>query len=159
MSSKFQSRKKVLAYFLIILIVLFSSLLVGLIGSSFFFSSSRMPKCTKMESINTSVEVKTIPERALIGLNADTDSLKFGAVSPGTTGRRSIKVQSDFAALVAVSVEGGISPWVIPSPSKFGLSAKEIHEVYFELNVPLDAPDGNYLGKVNFCFQETGLLE
>ncbi len=154
MSSNPQSRRKALAYFLIILIVLFSSLLVGLISSSFSFSSSRTPKCTKLESINTSVEVKTIPERALIGLNADTDSLKFGAVSPGTTGRRSIKAQSDFAVLAAVSIEGGISPWIDLSPSEFELDAKEIREVYFELKVPLDALDGSYSGIVNFCFRE-----
>lgn len=131
----------------LILIVVIIILTIKL--GSYFITDDR---CTKVESVEASVQIKNIDSRTYLGLNTDTDSLKFGSVSSGTTVKRSINVQSSDEALVKVTMAGSLTAWTKISPAEFTLSAKENRMVFFDLNVPELIPEGNYTGQVNFCF-------
>ena len=114
----------------------------------------KIPHCSVIQSINASISVKEIPSRILLGMNTDKDSLKFGVVSPGTEVDRSINAQYARNAFVRVWPIGNIANWMIIEPSQFTLINKEIRQVMFTVNVPLDAMQGNYTGKVVFCFKD-----
>ena len=136
------SRKKA-ALFLILVILLF--------GVSIFFS---WPRCSELQEIPASVEVRTVPGRAFLGFNTDTDSLKFGGVSPNAEVVRSMNVQYPFDAEVLLVAEGTLAPWLSINPATFQLAAQEPQQVTFRLLVPQDVYDGNYTGTVRICFQK-----
>ena len=110
--------------------------------------------CTSKEFVASSVTVKKISGKIYYGMNADTDSLKFGAVSPGTEVERSIFVEHTKDAQVSVSMLGDLASWVIVNPHQFRLPTPTKQRVIFTLLVPPWAKDGNYTGKVEFCFKE-----
>ncbi len=110
--------------------------------------------CTTLEKIEASLTVKIIPGLALLGLNADTDSLMFGAVSPGISAMRKIEIQHSKDAKVKVLMEGELASWTTISPAEFNISPGEIKEVAFEVNVPGYALPGNYSGAAVLCIRE-----
>ncbi len=130
----------VLGIFILVLIILNLALQT--------YSSS----CTKTDLINTSIQID-VRERRVIGLNADTDSLKFGIVSPGAIAKRTMKVGYDQEAEVKVAPEGDFVSWFQITPSEF-LINNETKEVIFEVLVPENTAIGNYTGKIKFCFKE-----
>lgn len=124
--------------------------IVVLINFFFLFHSS----CTTLKKIDATLKVKIIPERNMLGLNADTDALKFGVISPGIAAMRKINVQHSKAVLVQVRMDGELGLWTSISPAEFNLSAGETKEVALEVNVPLYALQGNYTGTAVICIQE-----
>lgn len=111
--------------------------------------------CTTIEYVNASVEIRQM-ERNVIGLNADSDHLNFGAVSPGTEVRRKISVEYSKSADVFVEVDGesDLKRWISITPHKFTLDENQSKEILFVLDVPADYNEGFYDGKVRFCFIE-----
>ncbi|MDP3640505.1 MAG: hypothetical protein Q8R53_04895 [Nanoarchaeota archaeon] len=136
------SRKKV-AIYLIFLILAF--------GAYTLFS---WPRCSELREIPASVEVRTVPGRAFLGFNTDTDNLKFGGVSPNAEVVRSMNVQYPFDAEVRLVADGALAPWLSMSPATFTLAAAEPQQVSFRLLVPPNVYDGNYTGTVRICFQK-----
>src|SRR3989338_10475341 len=82
------SRKKA-ALFLILVILVFGA-----------YTLVTWPRCSELQEIPASVEVRTVPGRAFMGFNTDTDSLKFEGVSPNAEVVRSMNVQYPFDAEV-----------------------------------------------------------
>lgn len=117
-----------------------------------FFLFYDGPQCNFVDSFNSSITVIEGPRR-VIGLNADTDSLKFGTVSPQTVVRRSVYVSDKEAAKVRVFMEGEFDSWVNITPQEFDLKADERQEVLFAVRVPDYPEEGDYAGKVYFCFK------
>ena len=109
--------------------------------------------CTTIDQLETSLEVKRGVSN-LVGLNADTDNLNFGKVSPVSTVERSVKVNYSEDATVKVVIESEFSNWVTIKPRAFKISADEEKEVFLSVNVPGSAEEGTYSGRVKFCFQE-----
>ncbi len=129
--------------FLILFMILFSGVL------------SWKNRCAEKQVINASITVKDIGERKIIGLNTNTDSLKFGTLSPGLLGRRSLMLTRNSSALVQIYVTGDLKDWITVVPlSPFFLNAGTSQEINFEVNVPDTAPPGDYLGKVILCIKE-----
>ena len=124
---------------------------VVLLLNLFFLSTS---SCTTLQKIDATLIVKIIPERNMLGLNADTDALKFGVISPGIAAMRKLNVQHSNAASVKVKMDGELGPWTSISPSEFNLSAGETKEVALEVSVPLYALQGNYTGTAVVCIKE-----
>ncbi len=116
----------------------------------FLFASS----CTAVEEIEATLTVKRIPDRVMLGLNADTDGLHFGVISPGIAAMRKVTIQHSDDAAVEVRMEGELASWTSISPAEFNLSAGETGEVAFEVNVPNYALPGNYSGTAVFCIRE-----
>ena len=111
-------------------------------------------QCDTIEEIDASLTVKVLPERLLLGFNADKNNLKFGSVSPGIAAKRKVYAQYSKDVAVQVFMKGDLAPWTVIEPSLFNLSGKEIKEVFFEVLVPLNAAEGDYTGKAMFCFTE-----
>ncbi len=107
--------------------------------------------CSTEREVNLSLAVRTISGRALLGMNTDTDHLNFGAVSPGVSASRSVRIEHSRDAAVAVDVESEVAEWISITPSSFTLAAGEEKEVFFDAAVPLGAAPGNYTGKARFC--------
>lgn len=133
------------------LIVIVLILIIIIMATVTFINWSR---CSLIETIDASITVKDIGGRKLLGMNTDTDSLKFGAVSPGIEVKRIVKTQHSKDSSVTIISNGELSNWLKIEPEKFFLQSKETKEIQFILSVPLDATDGNYTGKVSFCFSE-----
>lgn len=110
--------------------------------------------CSSVRIIDASIKVRTVPNRLMLGLNADTDALKFGAISPGMVATRKVNVQHPEPATVSITMAGELSPWTAISPPTFELGAGEIQEVIFDVEVPIWAAVGNYSGKAVFCISE-----
>ncbi|MBI1968700.1 hypothetical protein HYS49_02215 [Candidatus Woesearchaeota archaeon] len=136
------SRKNV-AFFLVLVILLF--------GAYTFLS---WPRCSELREIPASVEVRTAPGRAFLGFNTDTDSLKFGGVSPNAEVVRSMNVQYPFDAEVRLVADGTLASWLSINPAMFTLAAQEPQQVTFRLLVPPNVYDGNYTGMVRICFRK-----
>lgn len=117
-----------------------------------FFLFYRGPQCASIQSVNSSISIRE-GERRIIGLNADTDSLKFGTMSPQTVARRSVYVTNDRDAKVAVFMEGDFASWVNITPQEFMLKTDQIQEVQFAVRVPDYPENGDYTGQVIFCFK------
>jgi len=124
---------------------------VALILIMSMITSKNWPYCGSMEYIHSNVTIKT-GERKIIGFNADTDSLKFGVVSPGAVVTRSAEVNKSAGTKVKVFMEGELFPWTNITPSHFIVNPNEEQKIVFELHVPKEAKEGVYEGRVKFCF-------
>lgn len=118
---------------------------------NFFFLYSG-PQCSSIQSVNSSISVRE-GNRRIVGLNADTDSLKFGTVSPQTVARRSVYVTNNKDAKVTVFMEGNFASWVNITPNVFKIKANTNQEVAFAVRVPDYPENGDYAGNVIFCFK------
>ena len=138
MSSK-ESRKLSLALTIIISIIILS----GCIPQS---------ECKTIDKIDAEIVVKE-SEMSVIGLNADTDDLNFGIVSPTASARKSVNVDYSLDTNVKVTMEGELAEWAVITPGEFYLSQDETKKVHFDIKVPSNAGGGNYTGKAVFCFK------
>ena len=129
-------------------------LLLGIIFLSVVTWRNAQSSCDTVVFINASASVERGTSRRLVGLNADTDMLRFGVLSPGTEARRSFVVQTKNSAQVRVWNEGSLKSWLFLEPAEFSLNASEPAEVTALLRIPLGASGGEYSGKVMVCLQE-----
>jgi len=108
--------------------------------------------CTTIDEAAASI---TVERRMLpiVGLNADKDSLNFGVVSPTASVKRSINAQYSKRADVSVKAEGVFSDWVNIEPAEFSLDGN-VQKVTFTVDVPSNAAEGIYTGRMKFCFRE-----
>lgn len=130
---------------------MFLLLLILLFGT---YTVLSWPRCSEVRELPASVEVRTVPGRALLGFNTDTDGLKFGAVSQNAEVIRSVTVHYPADAEVRLVAEGALASWLSIQPATMPLVAQEPQQVQFRLLVPPNAPDGNYTGTVRLCFQK-----
>lgn len=91
------------------------------------------------------------------GLNADTDSINFGMLMPGTSGERAIFLNNNatYPLKVLILKSGYIAEWVKISENNFILKEKENKEIIFEAFIPKNINFGNYTGKVKVIFKKT----
>ena len=129
-------------------------LLIGIIALLLALQANWPESCDERQSINASVTVKSGSSRALIGLNADTDMLRFGTVSPGTEVKKSFLAGSNFPALVTVSTTSRLQPWLTIEPSLVTLNQREQQEIFLSLRIPQEAAEGDYSGKIFLCFKK-----
>lgn len=103
-------------------------------------------------NFNVLVEVKKLPlsvevvDKAIVGINLNTDGLYFDKISSGNVGKRAITLQNNYNkdVYVSIKVDGNISPMITVSDNDFILKSNETKSVIFYCNV------GNYsLGKYN----------
>jgi hypothetical protein len=132
--------------------ILVGAIVVFIIAVVVFTASIDSP-CSTVNAVDTSIRVVT-DNRAVIGFNTDTDSLKFGRLSSGASVKRSIEVNYKKKANVNVLINGDFAHWIKPTPYDFEIAPGKIEKVNFEVFVPENAQTGNYTGKVYFCFQD-----
>lgn len=112
--------------------------------------------CSELDLINTSITVES-GGHIMVGLNTDTDSLRFGKVSPEAAVRRQIQVEYDSAGEVSVemlSSSPNFPRWTAINPGRFDVFPGEKKEVAFEVQVPSGTADSELTGMVRICFKE-----
>ncbi len=136
-----------------LLILAVALMAVALAANAYLYF--KPPACDEASAVNTSLSVVPAApqQRTLIGLNADTDSLAFGQVSPGAQIERSILVRHAQDAEVLVSVQAPFAEWAQITPEGFFLPAAAEQKVLFRVTVPEDAAAADYEGIVRFCFK------
>ena len=107
-----------------------------------------------MGNVLTSVQVKPSEGRNYIGLDINKQNLTFGTLLPGAMSKKTVSVEYTKDATTYVWAEGNFSSWVIISPKKFEIVSGQKKEVTFTLLVPITAKEGEYNGKIVFCYQD-----
>jgi len=132
--------------------IIFVAVILAIIVIFNIFLLTDESACTTMNIVETSLEVKNGPHQ-VIGLNTDTNSLKMGRISTLSGVQRSILVNSTFDAEVEVIMDSPFSSWTTITPHNFKIKKDQSMEVQFDIFVPHNALEGNYTGKVSFCFK------
>ena len=129
-------------------ILIFAILILFAINAFIFVSNK---PCIDTDYVNATIEI-VLGERRFVGFNTESDSLKFGMVSPGASVKREIKIGYSKGSTVEISAEGSLSPWLVITPNKLDLTANQQKSAFFEAYVPNSAQPGKYSAKVKFCF-------
>ena len=132
---------------------LFLGTIIIIIFLASLITSFDSPECTTTELVDTSISVERSYKK-VIGFNTESDSLKFGKVSPSSSVKRSINVQYNRDANVIISAEGDFARWIDISPNSFFLQGGSNKEIIFTALVPKNSMSGDFFGKVRFCFKE-----
>lgn len=88
-----------------------------------------------------------------VGINLDEDAIHFGTAHKGTTHRRYMKISTDrdvFVKIILYDIE-----YIIIEEADFLLHSGETKNVPLLLNLPLNAEDGHYSGKLKVVFLKT----
>ena len=134
--------------------LILAGILLLIVLASFILFLVQLPlPCSSVQELNSSLTLKT-GDRKMLGFNTDTDSLKFGVVSPAARVKRSVWVNYSRNAEVEVSFSSDFSSWVTIEPSRLSLQSPVAQEVFFLVEVPDDALPGEYQGRARFCFRE-----
>ncbi len=88
------------------------------------------------------------------GMNTDKDHLAFGGTSLGNTIKRSMMVKHNTKADVEVRLAGDIAPFVKAEPTVFSIVDGQEQQVDFYFAPRYNAVQGEYTGKVIYCFKD-----
>ena len=95
-------------------------------------------------AFNTSVEITS----HTVGLNADTDGLKYGKNTPGGGGTRFLDINTSQDALVEVYLSGEMSKFLSIEDNQFYMHAGEFRRVPVNLDIPNETAYGKYNGRI-----------
>ena len=115
------------------------------------FTAKTEEGCDVVKTILTSVQIKP-SEGNYMGFDLNKQNLTFGTLSSGTTAKRVTSTEYTRNATVYVWPEGNFSSWIIISPKQFEIIPGQRKEVAFTLLVPVTAQEGEYNGKIVFCY-------
>ncbi|MDO8510770.1 MAG: hypothetical protein Q7S55_01245 [Nanoarchaeota archaeon] len=140
-------KKRLSPYF--VLSIMLAAIIVTLI-----FTTKIDYGCDTVKTILTSVKVKPPEGRKYVGFDLNKQNLTFGTLSPGAMAERTASSEYSKNATAYVWVEGDLSSWIIISPKKFETTPAVPQEIVFTALVPSTAREGEYNGKVVFCYQD-----
>lgn len=140
--------KKPLSPYLILTVVL-AAIIVTLV-----LTAKTEDSCDTVKTILASVKVKPPEGRKYIGFDLNKHNLTFGTLTPGAMAKKTVSAEYTKNATAYVWAEGNISSWVIISPKRFELLSNTSQDVTFMLMVPVTAQEGEYDGKIVFCYQD-----
>ena len=95
-----------------------------------------------------------------IGVAADTDTINFGMIVPGTSSSRrllNLMNNNDYPLNVEIRKTGNISGWINSediTEKRIYLDSNENRTVYLTAKVPENTPYGDYNGKIKFVFRK-----
>ncbi len=136
---------------LILIIVISLGIMFGTAGYSLYKYNSNLKQQSKIISVNyvnTSIQVVSVGA----GMNGDTDSLKFGKISPGGGGERYLILNSSKDALVEITIFGEMSSFLTVNKNDFLMNANTKDQVTFYLEIPEGTPPKNYTGTIQVVF-------
>ena len=89
-----------------------------------------------------------------LGFDVAPSGFHFGAMPPGATGLREFNVHDVHEdVLVTISKRGDIAPWV-SYPNNFLVRKNENRTITLSVQVPPDAPLGNYTGTAQIIIRK-----
>lgn len=102
-------------------------------------------------------EYRTVPidfrvERGVGGLDADTDALHFGTLTPGGGGWRSMTVTPARDARLVISFSGQAAPFMAVQPDNVLVAEGVPLRLNFTVSMPENVTVGNYTGEARFFF-------
>ena len=121
---------------------------VGLIGFVTTFYFRPFYETYEIREIEMRLEVAK-----KLGFNTNTDMLNFGANSPGNTAKRFMDISFPKETQVIIEFEGDLAKWVSANNNSFILEPNKEKHIEFLANIPKNADNGNYTGKVKFYFK------
>ena len=130
------------------------SIALAAIIIALLFTAKIKEGCDTTETLLTSVKVKSSEGRKYVGFDINRQNLTFGILTPGAMSKKTVSVEYTKNATTYVWAEGNFSSWVIISPKKFEIEPQQKREVAFTLLVPAAAKEGEYTGKILFCYQD-----
>jgi len=139
--------KKISPYF--VLTVVLAAIILTLI-----LTEKTEEACDTVETLVTSVKVKSSGGYKHIGFDLNKQNLTFGTLSPGVSSERAVSVEYTKNATVYIWTEGNFSSWVSISPKTFEIEPGQQKEIRFTSLVPIIAREGEYNGKMVFCYQD-----
>jgi hypothetical protein len=97
----------------------------------------------------------TVTKENRIGLNTDSDALRFGIISRGSQGKRYLDIshKKDYPLKLNIRIYGDLADWISISDNNFVLNKNETKRITFTANVPSNAIPGNYTGRAVFLFK------
>lgn len=144
-TQKKRSNKKNPTLRLVLIVVIIALLCIGI--TAMIYSSFLKKSPFETQSLNYNYKVKNHSS-----FNLDTDSLHFGGGLPGAVLQRGLNITSPKDAFVLITWAGDGLMYV--SDNDFYLNADEVKGIQFTMNIPQDAKQGNYTGKILFSFYE-----
>jgi len=122
---------------MVVICILFS---IGLTG---IFYSLYMIK--EVKEVDMLLKVSDV-----VGLNTDSDAIKFGIVPPAGIGTRTFILKNDYEIPLKTYIEisGDIKPFIRLEDNYFWLNPGEQKEIKIYADVPKDAEFGEYKGKM-----------
>jgi len=136
---------------LVVILILSIGILFGTIGYTMYKWSEH----SKFQSgiiavryVDTSVQI--VPYG--VGINGDTDSLKFGKVPFGGGGERALYLNITQEAVVNITITGDMAKFMSVNKNEFIIQPNKRDEVVFYLDVPEGAVTGNYTGLIRVLF-------
>lgn len=135
------------SFILFLLLILLASL--TFIFTTYFLSE----KVVHAQELPVSFE---IVEHHIIGINVETDSLKFGSIGVGNSASRKITVINPFDFQVKVSIDFNeeIKKFISSSENNFILDVKANKTFPITVEVPENARFGNYTGVMNLVMRK-----
>ncbi|MEK6939399.1 MAG: hypothetical protein AABX31_01605 [Nanoarchaeota archaeon] len=118
------------------------------------FTVKTEESCDTVKTVLTSVNIKPSEGRNYMGFDLNKHNLTFGTLSPGGTARRTASSEYTKDAITHVWAEGDFSSWIIISPKTFEIKPGQKQEVVFTLLIPATAKEGEYGGRIVFCYQD-----
>ena len=100
----------------------------------------------------------TVVEKNRMGFNVENDSVHFGSVPLGATGKRTLMVDNPAGEPLTMDIKtyGNISGWVSVSANGFLLEPGEVREIQIICDVPDGAEKGYYSGSLQIVYMRVG---
>ena len=112
-------------------------------------------KNTETEIVHTQKMPISVSVADYLGINVDSDSLKFGTIPPGSNGKRKITIINPFNSTIKAEteVQGEIKNWISYKPKNFYLNRNKGQKLEISINIPQNQEFGNYSGTFAVVFK------
>src|SRR3989338_2324911 len=140
-------KKSVSPYFVFTLVLI--AILIVL-----FSMEKREKACDTVKTLLTSIIVKSSDGFRHIGFDLNKQNLTFGTLSPGSVSERAVSLEYTKNAKLYVWAEGNFPSWIDISPRQLEIGPEENKEIKFAAHVPFLVKEGEYNGKIVFCYQD-----
>lgn len=144
-TSKIES--SLLVNILIIILILSIGILLGAVSFTVYRTSLHKSYINKIVEY-TNITASVIVTSGSVGLDGDTDSLKFGKISQGGGGTRFITVNTTQNVIVDIYFSGDIANFLSVEKNNYTLEAGSFGKIPININIPLNVPIGEYSGNV-----------
>lgn len=128
---------------LIVLLVLI--FIIGIVATVFVYNRYNV---LQYQEIDMVVKV----ENGSSSFNTSTEALNFARIYPGGDVTKRIDITAKKDAVVRLSAQGSIAPFITFSDNDVALAAGEYKQIEVRLSVPSETAEGYYDGKLKVVF-------
>jgi len=133
---------------LIVALIISIGILIGVVSFTIYridIHKTYSDKVVEYHDIDASVIVTS----GSVGLNGDTDSLKFGKISQGGGGTRFVTVNTTQNVSIEIYFSGDIAKFLSVEKNGYSIEKGIFEKVPINIDIPSNTPIGEYSGKVH----------